>query len=310
MASAAGSRIVCCHHSSWCRPVLYPQTSAWFSQREQARVIAMGIEALATEPNNDQLFRDEQLARAHAYNDSLASGVLVESGANVPTGKGESTGEWDYYTLLSLGNEGVMARLIYPDVGVDLPVYHGTSDKTLGMGVGHLQGSSLPVGGVGTRSVLTAHRGLADATMFTYLVDAEIGDTFTIETMGEVLAYQVVEYQVIAPDQTEALVADPTKDLVTLITCTPLGINTHRILVTGERIYPTPQALVDEAMAPSHLPAFPWWAVIFTTAVVLSGSYVWWAGYPPKPKKKNRKPANPEKRLASADAGHDRMEKR
>ena len=269
--------------------VLYPQTASWFSQKEQARVIAMGLEALSTSPNNDEIYRAERLAEAREYNESLASGVLLESGANVPTGKGQGGEAWDYWSLLSLGDEGIMARLKYDNVGVDLPVYHGTSDATLAIGVGHLQGSSLPVGGVGTRSVLTAHRGLADATMFTYLIDAKDGDIFTIETMGEVLTYRVVDYQVIAPEDTESLVADPTRDLVTLVTCTPLGINTHRILVTGERVYPNPEGVEEAALQESHLPSTPWWAFIFGGTVIVAGGYVWWAGYPPKKRTSGKK---------------------
>lgn len=265
--------------------VLYPQVAAWFDQVEQARVIAMGLEALQTSPNNDEIYRAEQLAAAREYNDSLASGVLVEANTNKPTGSGTTTSDVDYYSLLSVGKEGIMTRLTYDEVGVDLPVYHGTSDEVLNKGVGHLEGTSLPVGGQGTRSVLTAHRGLSSATLFTHLDQAELGDTFTLETMGETLAYRVVDYQVVEPHETETLTADPNRDLVTLITCTPLGINTHRILVTGERIFPTPAGVEENAGQDSELPGFPWWALIFTGAVAASAGYVWWSGYPVKPKK-------------------------
>lgn len=264
--------------------MLYPQTAAWFNQVEQARVIGLGLEALQTTPNNDEIYRQEQLAAAHAYNDALASGVLVEANTNKPTGSGTTTSDADYNSLLKIGNEGIMARLTYEKVGVDLPVFHGTTDEVLNKAVGHLEGTSLPVGGVGTRSVLTAHRGLSSATMFTHLDKAKMGDVFTVETMGETLAYSVVDYQVIQPDETESLVADPDRDLVTLITCTPLGINTHRILVTGERVFPTPVEVEEAAGQASVLPHFPWWALMFTGSIVLAAGYVWWAGYPAKPR--------------------------
>ena len=149
--------------------------------------------------------------------------------------------------------------------------------------MGHLEGTSLPVGGVGTRAVITGHRGLANATMFTNLDKVGEGDTFTIEVFGEVLTYRVAQTKVVEPEQTEELRADPDRDLVTLVTCTPLGINTHRILVTGERI-PTP----DQDTAPGErpdVPRFPWWAVALGIGVVLDAIYVWRAGYPPKARK-------------------------
>lgn len=162
-----------------------------------------------------------------------------------------------------------MGRILIPKAEVDLPIYHGTSEQTLLRGAGHLQGTSLPVGGVGTRTVITAHRGLAEATMFSYLDRLEPGDNFTLSIFDEVLAYRVRDVKVVAPEDSEAIVAEPDKDLATLVTCTPLGINTHRILVTGERIYPTPQKEADEAHAPSGLPRFPWFAVYYAIGTVL-----------------------------------------
>ena len=178
-----------------------------------------------------------------------------------------------------------MARLKYDKVGADFLVYHGTSDEVLDKGLGHLERTSLPVGGIGTRSVITGHRGLATATMFTNLDKSEIGDRFTLETFGEVLTYEVKDIKVIAPEDTEELIADPERDLVTLVTCTPLGINSHRILVTAERVTPTPIEDLENAGKISELPGFPWWTVILGATVAAAIGYVWWAGYPAKPKK-------------------------
>jgi sortase A len=220
---------------------LYPQAASWFSQREQSRVTEMAQQRLQEPPNDDALFRAEQLQRAHAYNEALASGALLEANANVPTGDGTSSDEsLSYKEILDSTGLGLMGRLRYDALAIDLPVYHGTSDETLLRGVGHLEGTSFPVGGVGTRSVLTAHRGLASSTLFSDLDKAKTGDTFTISVLDQVLAYRVVSTQVIEPGETEAIRADPERDLVTLVTCTPLGINTHRILVTAERVTPTP----------------------------------------------------------------------
>ena len=269
----------------------YPQIASWFDQREQARVLALQLEALRTSPNNDEEYRAQQLALAHEYNDALSSGFVVGAYENKPSSSGAGGNQFNYQELLSAGNEGVMTRLKYDKVGVDLPVYHGTSDEVLDKGLGHLEGTSLPVGGIGTRSVITGHRGLATATMFTNLDKSEIADRFTLETFGEVLTYEVKDIKVIAPEDTEELIADPSRDLVTLVTCTPLGINTHRILVTGERVTPTPIEDLDNAGKVSELPGFPWWTVILGGTVIAGICYVWWSGYPAKPKKPKEKAA-------------------
>ncbi|WP_372457104.1 class C sortase [Microbacterium allomyrinae] len=179
--------------------------------------------------------------------------------------------------MLRADETGLMARIKIPSIGVDLPISHGTSDATLAKGVGHLEGTALPVGGASTHSVLTGHRGLADAELFTNLDRVVVGDTFTIETFGEVLTYEVTETQVVSPDQTETLYPQRGVDLVTLVTCTPLGINTHRILVTGERILPTPVRDLDAAGQRPDIPGFPWWALGASGAVVVAGAYVWFS---------------------------------
>ena len=191
----------------------------------------------------------------------------------------------DYWDLLDAGIDGIMARLTIPSIDVDLPIYHGTSDAVLEHGVGHLQGTSLPVGGTDTHSVLTAHTGLAKAALFNNLKDVELGDTFTISVFGEVLTYQVVETQTILPSETGSLIVQSDRDIVTLVTCTPLGINPHRYLVTGERVEPTPIADIEAAREAPAIPKSPWWAVVLPAGVLLVGIYVWRTGYPPKPKK-------------------------
>lgn len=133
--------------------------------------------------------------------------------------------------------------------------------------------------------MLTAHTGLAKATLFNNVKDVEIGDTFTLSVFGEVLTYKAVETQTILPEETGSLVIQGDRDIVTLVTCTPLGINTHRYLVTGERITPTPIEDIAAAEAQPVIPRFPWWAVILPAGVLLVGLYIWRTGYPPKPKK-------------------------
>ena len=253
----------------------YPTAASWVSQYNQSKVVA----DYSSGVSNVDPDAATQIAQARAYNDALSVGALLEANTHVPTGAGSTGGDLDYSAILNANGAGLMARLRIPAIDLDLPVYHGTSDQTLLEGLGHLEGTSLPVGGTGTRSVITGHRGLANATMFTNLDKVEAGDTFTAEVFGEVLTYRVVETKVVEPEQTEELRADPDRDLMTLVTCTPLGVNTHRILVTGERI-PTPEDVV--AGGHPDVPRFPWWALALGAGVVLDGLYVWRAGCPPR----------------------------
>lgn len=259
--------------------ILYPQAASWFSQREQSRAIEAAQARLDEPPNNSSDARRAQLALAHAYNEALSSGAIFEANANIATGAESRTNSaFVYEEILDLAGGGFMGRLRYDRLGIDLPIYHGTSDETLERGVGHLQGTSLPVGGVGTRSVLTAHRGLPESTLFNNLDQAQVGDTFTVAVLDQVLAYEVIDVQVIEPDQTQAIHAVEERDLVTLVTCTPLGINSHRILVTAERVTPTPVEDVEAATAVPEIPRFPWWAVILAVSFIAFAVFVWHNG--------------------------------
>lgn len=265
---------------------LYPQVASWFAQKEQSRVTALAKTQLDQPPNNDETYRQQQLALAHEYNDALSSGALYEANANVAVGAGESSdSSLNYEDLLRSTETGVMGRLQYESLQIDLPVYHGTSDETLRKGVGHLEGTSLPVGGIDTRAVLTAHRGLPESTLFNDLDNAKEGDTFSISVLDQVLTYRVTEIKVIDPDDAEAILAVRGRDLVTLVTCTPLGINSHRIIVTGERITPTPKHDLVAAKAEPELPGFPWWVAVLGVTVVVLGGYVWLAGRTPYDRK-------------------------
>lgn len=274
----------------------YPSVASWLSQYNQSQLIDGYSSHVrdGLDPSAAELIRS-----AHAYNDALTSGAVLGSNERVPQGDGSSTDETlEYEKQLRASPLDVMARLRIDAIGVDLPVYHGANDDTLSRGVGHLEGTSLPVGGMGTRSVLTAHRGLANATMFTNLDRVQRGDTFTVEVLGEVLTYRVFETQVVKPEDTESIRAVPGKDLITLVTCTPLGINTHRILVTGERITPTPQKDLDAAGGTPDVPGFPWWIVIIAGGTVAVGGYVWRSGRVPASQRQAewlRTGANPER---------------
>ena len=144
--------------------------------------------------------------------------------------------EHPYVDLLNQNGDGAMGSIEIPGINCKLVIYHGTDESVLAKGVGHLQGTSLPIGGKGTHSVLSGHTGTADKELFTNLDQLNMGDVFYIHVWGETLAYQVDNKEVVLPDETDSLYIDRERDLVTLITCTPYGINSHRLLVRGTRI--------------------------------------------------------------------------
>lgn len=190
---------------------------------------------------------EDKLTAARTYNKKLAeSGQPILGEAVDPfsaaQGGSQASGEdsaskkdKEYQSLLSTGN-GVMGTIKVPKQSINLPIYHGTSEEALASGAGHLYGTSLPVGGKSTHSVITGHRGLVEALMFTRLDEVKEGDFFYIEVMGETLGYKVDRISVILPDDTSKLKIATGEDRVTLMTCTPYGVNTHRLLISGHRV--------------------------------------------------------------------------
>jgi len=176
----------------------------------------------------------QELERAHTYNAGLSGVPILD-----PYLKGVSTTDMsDAYKQYesTLASFDAMARIRVPAVGIDLPVYHGTSDKALAMGAGHLYGTSLPVGGTGTHAVLTSHTGMSNASLFDHLIQVKEGDMMYVDIYGQTLAYQVDSIKVVLPTQIDDLRVVKGEDLLTLFTCTPYAVNTHRLLVTGHRV--------------------------------------------------------------------------
>ncbi|MGN0537149.1 MAG: class C sortase [Acutalibacteraceae bacterium] len=175
--------------------------------------------------------QSEMLNAARKYNESLIGSVSVGD----PFASSEDLAE-DYNALLSIDGSPIMASIEIPSINVNLAIYHGTNDEILQKGVGHLSSSSLPVGGKNTHAVLTGHSGLSSQKMFSDIASLENGDRIYIHVLGETLAYEVSEINTVLPSDTEKLQIVPDKDLITLVTCTPFGINSHRLLVTGKRV--------------------------------------------------------------------------
>ena len=259
--------------------LLLPTIENWYGERAQSELIA----ELTTEVSvaGAQPLEDE-LAAARAYNEALVGGVAsVAAGERLPQAV---PGDDAYNRLLASDGTGLMGRIVIPAIGADLPIYHGTSDQVLRKGIGHLEGTALPVGGEETHAVLTGHRGLAGAELFTHLDRVRVGDIFTLLVAGETFAYEVIETQVVDPDETEELYPRRGEDLVTLVTCTPLGINSQRILVTGARVWPTPPQEATLAHAAPAGPGFPWWAVGLGAAVLAGAGYVMASARPREPR--------------------------
>ncbi|GAA6395426.1 hypothetical protein I4300191C4_00830 [Solibaculum mannosilyticum] len=198
-------------------------------------------------------FSGQQLAeeweKAVVYNENLTGDpvhdpFVMGSGYVIPE---------NYEETLNLNGDGVMCYLEIPKIGVNLPVYHGASEEVLEKGAGHLEATTLPIGGQGRHSVISAHRGLPSAELFTRLDEMEAGDVFYIHVLDQTLAYEVDQIETILPEELEKLAAEDGKDLVTLLTCTPYAVNTHRLLVRGSRteyVQPDEEAMQDSVEKP------------------------------------------------------------
>lgn len=223
--------------------LLYPTVSNFLVERNATRVVARYDATLEDMSQED---REQMLADAHAYNEALAA----SSGAGTPASEGGEPAQVGetlaYEDLLNLNGDGMMGYLIIPKMNVELPIYHTVEERVLQSGAGHMESSSLPVGGESTHAALSGHRGLPSAKLFTDLDQMEVGDQFYIKVLGETLAYEVHEVETVLPTETESLAIQPGEDLVTLITCTPYGINSHRLLVHAHRIPYEPQ--MEEAI--------------------------------------------------------------
>lgn len=205
--------------------LLYPTVSNYINQINATRAI---INYDDTVERLTEAQKKEMLAAANEYNASLLAHPK-------PLVTGEPEDE-TYKSLLSVTDDGIMGHVAIKKIDVQLPIYHGSDDKVLATGVGHLEGSSLPVGGMGTHAVITGHRGLPAAKLFTDLDQMEVGDTFTVTVLGKTLTYQVDQIKIVLPEKTEDLVIDPERDYCTLLTCTPYSVNTHRLLVRGVHV--------------------------------------------------------------------------
>lgn len=226
--------------------MLYPTISNYVNQYTQNQVMTKydGVVAKASKQDLDKHWEE-----AHSYNEELAQGNAPLGDA---FGRDEAGTEVDsrYESILNLAGNGVMGTVEIPKIKVKLPIYHGTKEAVLQVGIGHLHGTSLPVGGTGTHAVISGHRGLPSAKLFTDLDQLKEGDMILLHVLDGVLAYQVDQIKVVLPTEIDDLEIDPDHDYLTLVTCTPYGVNSHRLLVRGVR---TDYEQAEEDQSSSHV---------------------------------------------------------
>ena len=231
--------------------LLYPLVGELLSEKYHSDVETTYTAAIA---DTDDAELAAQRQAAEQYNAMLSGAAITEGGGSAPPSA--------YTEQLTVG--GVMCYVDIPKIGVYLPVQHGTGANTLERAVGHVMGTSLPVGGSSTHAVLSAHSGMASSKLFSDIDQLEKGDVFYIHVLGEVLAYEVDDINTVLPTDTSLLQIEEDKDLVTLVTCTPFGVNTHRLLVRGHRVAYVP---AREAAAAAEKPAASSWTQHYLTGL-------------------------------------------
>ena len=228
---------------------LYPLISNYVNQK-YASEIQTAYQELIQQTDDSVL---QEVKRAIAYNLAITPGT-----ADTYSEESLLSAAKDYNDQLNIAGNGIMGYVEIPKIQVHLPIYHGTDAEVLDRGVGHLLGSSLPVGGENTHTILSGHSGMASQKMFTDLEQLTQGDVFYLNVLNETLAYQVTEINTVLPYETDLLGIVPGEDLCTLVTCTPYGVNTHRLLVRGSRISYEEAAILEEETTSTEPAASTW----------------------------------------------------
>lgn len=225
--------IVCIMFAAGLSLLLYPFTANQWNTYRQSQLITTYEEVVTEMEETGRVDYETEWVQARNYNEDLIPYILPDS---FSTAEYPEEGDAKYLSCLNLTGDGMMGFIQIPKINVKLPIYHTTSEEVLQKAAGHLAGSSLPVGGEGTHAVISAHRGLPSAALFTDLDKLEEGDAFYLSILDDTLCYEVDKITEVEPTETDALAAEEGQDLVTLLTCTPYGVNSHRLLVRGHRI--------------------------------------------------------------------------
>lgn len=213
--------------------LLYPLVANQWNNYRQSKLISEYETVVKDESRKGTINYEKEWERANAYNQSLLPSILPDSFAIAAAS--DEPGE-EYMSCLNILTDEMMGYVEIPKINIKIPIFHTTSEEVLSKGAGHLEGSSLPVGGENTHSVISAHRGLPSASLFTDLDQLEDGDHFLIRVLDQTLCYEVDQIHIVEPENTSDLAVEPGQDLVTLLTCTPYAVNTKRLLVRGHRV--------------------------------------------------------------------------
>lgn len=225
--------------------LLYPFVANQWNNYRQKQLISNYEQAVSEKEAAEGIDYDAERKKAEEYNEALLPCVLPDSFALA-----ESSGvDPVYMNTLNIAGDEMMGSVEIPKIDIKIPIYHTTEEEVLNKGAGHLEGSSLPVGGANTHAVISAHRGLPSASLFTDLDQLKEGDHFLIHVLNETLCYEVDKISVVKPEDTSALAVEDGQDLVTLLTCTPYGVNTERLLVRGHRVPYVEEEVKEEKTA-------------------------------------------------------------
>lgn len=232
MKKKAGNLVICIIFLAGLSLLLYPFVANQWNNYRQKQLISNYEQVVSDKEAAEGIDYDAERKKAEDYNEALLPCVLPDSFALA-----ESSGvDPVYMNTLNIAGDEMMGSVEIPKINIKIPIYHTTEEEVLNKGAGHLEGSSLPVGGANTHAVISAHRGLPSASLFTDLDQLKEGDHFLLHVLDETLCYEVDKISVVKPEDTSALAVEDGQDLVTLLTCTPYGVNTERLLVRGHRV--------------------------------------------------------------------------
>ena len=251
--------------------LLYPLVANRWNNHRQKQLISNYESVVADKEAAGNIDYAAEMKKAEAYNDALLPSILPDSFA---VAEAQTEADSSYENSLNIAGDGMMGIVEIPKIDIKLPIYHGTSDEVLQKAAGHLEGSSLPIGGESTHAVISAHRGLPSASLFTDLDQLEIGDHFLIHVLDETLCYEVDQILVVDPEDTSALAVEDGEDLVTLLTCTPYGVNTQRLMVRGHRVPYEEQAVADEQTPLSGLSLHTNYLLWVVVGIVITGVFI------------------------------------
>ena len=251
--------------------LLYPFVANQWNNHRQKQLIGNYESVISDKEAAGNIDYAAEMKKAEAYNDALLPSILPDSFA---VADASTETDSSYEDSLNIAGDGMMGIVEIPKIAIKLPIYHGTGDEVLQKAAGHLEGSSLPIGGESTHAVISAHRGLPSASLFTDLDQLEIGDHFLIHVLDETLCYEVDQILVVDPEDTSALAVEDGEDLVTLLTCTPYGVNTQRLMVRGHRVPYEEQAVVDEQTPLSGLSLHTNYLLWVVVGIVITGVFI------------------------------------